>query len=60
MSLNFNTMERFLCEEKLGFLSNSSFTVEFVCPFNKGVEYPGSNTVASRLVGFLLGVWETV
>ena len=31
-----------------------------MCPFDEGVEYPGSNTVASRLVGFLLGVWETV
>ena len=44
----------------MGFLSNFSFTVEFGCPFEEGVEYPRSNTVASRLVGFFFGVWETV
>jgi len=44
----------------LGLLSNFSVTVEFGCPFEEGVEYPRSNTVASRLVGFFLGVWEIV
>ena len=24
-----------------------------MCPFDEGAEYPGSNTVASRLVGFI-------
>ena len=44
----------------MGLLSNFSFTVEFGCPFEGGAKYPGSNTIASRLVGFFFGVWETV